>query len=909
MDYFIEQINNASTQIDRCIDHIQHKSSERLEQATNITNSIRQLTEHCACLVYERNNQEIFDYSAGDRAYDYFAHKAKNYVKNGRYSFLFDVHEYFQAENAHHSNTDDENLRSFLHQFEKLVQIKVLLKTEFNIEILPSLYRFPLDMDETFLSYYRTIMVAIDGAGIETTLKPDYYYVQNQRVIYLDGKQLFEITVYPVMSQRCPTNRIIVFSKKRISSFYAVQLKLMELTIQLFETKLIVNYLVDWSVSIRPCEFEGFDGLMNIASTHHRSNSGYAELMAFLTESYWTLSDIVLLNDDHYLELTNRLFKNDRRKPVCQTLDRLRSIISAKHPGSNVLLYLAASMNDEIIDKQRPRSPMYYEDDDIGGGIHLSKGTLVFDERPIAGKLLKHRPPFFLLARCFDVLNREDELFARELETYSNETGRIYLDCSKGRGTKACSALKGQYNSKVAMARTENRISSTGDFFCLKANEDSTHMVLSSIARLAKRSDANYSSKSAAYLQRNTVEDPAKSNFISNAFVQSSAAFLCGRAGAGKSTALSYLCEVFEGESILVLAQTKPALDRLKRLIKGKGIEFSTVEKATHSPHSVTLLIIDESSVVSNRDLCSVLEKTTFEKVVFAGDPCQLQSIEFGNWFDLGLKIFKTITFELKKSYRGNGYPRLQELWKIVREGGPDIAKSLADLHASKPLGKEIFKRENEDEVVLCLNYNGLYGINCINDYLQSANPESPFEINHRIFKAHDPILFIETARFGSILHNNLKGKILSIVRFDGGLVFRLAVDADLRGHVHPPYAFHCYKDGASEISIKVFDSGGQDDKKRYQDCVIPFQLAYAVSIHKAQGLEYDSVKIVIANDMEERITSNVFYTAITRSKRLLTIFWTPESERKILSNLKRDSVTDDYKIYYQKHPFSSYLN
>lgn len=34
---------------------------------------------------------------------------------------------------------------------------------------------------------------------------------------------------------------------------------------------------------------------------------------------------------------------------------------------------------------------------------------------------------------------------------------------------------------------------------------------------------------------------------------------------------------------------------------------------------------------------------------------------------------------------------------------------------------------------------------------------------------------------------------------------------------------------------------------------VIPFQLAYAISIHKAQGLEYKSVKIVIPSNNAEK--------------------------------------------------------
>ncbi len=60
---------------------------------------------------------------------------------------------------------------------------------------------------------------------------------------------------------------------------------------------------------------------------------------------------------------------------------------------------------------------------------------------------------------------------------------------------------------------------------------------------------------------------------------------------------------------------------------------------------------------------------------------------------------------------------------------------------------------------------------------------------------------------------------------------------------------------------MKSADEDGEDNRT-----VVPFQIAYAVSIHKAQGLEYDSVKIVITDEVEELVTHNIFYTAITRA-------------------------------------------
>lgn len=90
-------------------------------------------------------------------------------------------------------------------------------------------------------------------------------------------------------------------------------------------------------------------------------------------------------------------------------------------------------------------------------------------------------------------------------------------------------------------------------------------------------------------------------------------------------------------------------------------------------------------------------------------------------------------------------------------------------------------------------------------------------------------------------------------------------------------------------------------------DAIVPFQIAYAVSIHKAQGLEYDSVKIVITNEIEEMVSHNIFYTAITRAKEKLKIYWSPETEKRVLENMKEQFNDKDYRLFKEK--FKSELN
>lgn len=100
---------------------------------------------------------------------------------------------------------------------------------------------------------------------------------------------------------------------------------------------------------------------------------------------------------------------------------------------------------------------------------------------------------------------------------------------------------------------------------------------------------------------------------------------------------------------------------------------------------------------------------------------------------------------------------------------------------------------------------------------------------------------------------------------------------------------------GNSVIRFKVYKTRSVDeDDEENSRAVVPFQVAYAVSIHKAQGLEYRSVKIVITDEVDELITHNIFYTAITRAQSNLKIYWTPEVENKVLASIRPRDINKD---------------
>ena len=228
----------------------------------------------------------------------------------------------------------------------------------------------------------------------------------------------------------------------------------------------------------------------------------------------------------------------------------------------------------------------------------------------------------------------------------------------------------------------------------------------------------------------------------------------------------------------------------------------------------------------------------------------------------------------------------------------------------SSALDDSIFSKSMDDEIILCLNYDGLYGINNMNKFLQSNNPNPSVRIGVQTYKVGDPVLFNESNRFAPLIYNNLKGKILAIEEKEDCVYFTieiylvvneldvLGLDLVLLDSVAENTSVICFK-------VELQNDGDEDDDDL--GSIVPFQIAYAVSIHKAQGLEYDSVKVVITNEIEEMVSHNIFYTAITRAKEKLKIYWSPETEKRVLENMKVQFNDKDYRLFKEK--FKSELN
>lgn len=322
------------------------------------------------------------------------------------------------------------------------------------------------------------------------------------------------------------------------------------------------------------------------------------------------------------------------------------------------------------------------------------------------------------------------------------------------------------------------------------------------------------------------------------------------------------------------------------------------------------ILCVDECSTVSNRDMVRILEKSSFQLLLLVGDVYQIESILFGNWFSIAHFIMpKTAVVELNTTYRTTDHG-LKDVWDRVRHITDDRLEFITRNGFSSGLDDSIFLKSAEDEIVLCLNYDGLYGINNINRFLQGNNSSPSVRIGVQTYKIGDPILFNESNRFAPLIYNNLKGKILNIEKEEECIYFTIEIymvvnELDISGLNLE--LLDSVADNTSVIRFKVELQTDGDEDDDDLDSIVPFQIAYAVSIHKAQGLEYDSVKVVITNEIEEMISHNIFYTAITRAKKKLKIYWSPETEKRVLEDMKEQFNDKDYRLFREK--FKSELN
>ena len=850
---------------------------------------MRNLVEGVAVYIHTRRGDTDFDYK--------FITPALEWVSSqGKLNFVTRFHKLLQPSVSHYTFDGDTSERLMLRYYEYLLRLRKILHDISDVEILNNLESFPLNQDPALAEYHTKIALAIENSGQPPSNRRDRYYIHKTRPFFINDQIYYEVTFHHTINSSNKAQRLIAFTNIDITDNYAAILGLQDATIEAFGQKMPITLIRSWEVAIRPAEIQNFARLVGENPQRGRTESAeYKFVMRELTTGS-TLLDLIDAPDDRYNEMRRQGTAKTINPQIFPALDKARHIIRDRKPGKNILRYLLLRMRNREL-----KSQYNHQQNPLLSNLNLAYGCIPFDKMPFCSMPLKHTPRFSDLIHSIDPAERTHELLARRIQRNVEDRGILYTPLTELADFDNIDALITAHNNALYSKHRPARdlVRDKGHVF-IQGYEDDTYNIIAKLKSYASNGLTDYTASVTRWLDTtaNDVDDVAKRDALTTLFDQSHVALIYGAAGTGKTRMVNHIANYFADKEKLFLANTNPAVENLRRRVTAPKSEFRTIaSQFTNLRNKFELLVIDECSTVSNSDLLKILNFVDFNLLVLVGDVYQIEAIRFGNWFNIVRSYIPPASvFELTTPFR-TSEQSLIDFWSKVRSLDETIPETIARNHYSTKLDATLFENHSPKDIILALNYDGLYGINNINRLLQASNPHPAVAWGPAVYKVNDPVLFSDNNRFHGLIYNNLKGTIVAVQAYKQHIEF----DIHLEHPATKPYANHYeglewVNDSTIRFSVKNLDSSDEDDDNN--ESVVPFQIAYAVGIHKAQGLEYDTVKIVITEANKDDISHNIFYTAITRARKQLRIYWSPETQHTVLNNFHpKDARKKDVRL------------
>lgn len=347
---------------------------------------------------------------------------------------------------------------------------------------------------------------------------------------------------------------------------------------------------------------------------------------------------------------------------------------------------------------------------------------------------------------------------------------------------------------------------------------------------------------------------------------------ITGGPGTGKTTIMKAITELYRQmnnlsyeslmEKIALLAPTGRAAKRMTEttLLRASTIHrFLKWQKETnkfqvneYNKSKVEFVIIDEASMIDTYLMANLLKGLSVNcKIVMVGDDHQLPSVGPGQMLHDLIASEKLEVVELKKLYRQGKDSNIISLAYDIRNG---------------KINREIFNQEEDLTFISCTNeqvipnileiartykdlsyknfqilapmYKGITGIDAINEQVQNLfNPKDKlkkeYKIGDVIFRESDKVIQLTNMPDDNVYNGDI------------GLIDLIEVNPK------------------KEILID-FDS---NIVKYTPTNFSNFRLAYAISIHKAQGSEFEVVILPLVKQYNKMLYRKLVYTAVTRAK------------------------------------------
>ena len=380
------------------------------------------------------------------------------------------------------------------------------------------------------------------------------------------------------------------------------------------------------------------------------------------------------------------------------------------------------------------------------------------------------------------------------------------------------------------------------------------------------------------------------------------AMILTGGPGTGKTTTVVGMIRLFEaqGRHITLAAPTGRAAKRLSETTGGEAktihrlLEFSpqinAFKRDRHNPLNTDVVIIDETSMVDlvlmNRLMQAIRPSTT---VILIGDTDQLPSVGAGNVLKELIDSRRIPVIQLTEIFRQaqesmivtnahrinkGDFPELtgdtdRNFFFIEEDDPEEITEVICSLIADR-LPQHYDYHPVDDIQLLCPMRRGTLGTENLNKRLQEVlNPEYTAPVYRHP---------LEKSRFGAEPYaqvSRLKDQSVTAGGFRVGdkvMQIRNNYDYDVfNGDIGRVVAIeHIDK----KIYIQFPDKQVAYDTADLGELV----LAYATTIHKAQGSEYPAVVIPLHTQHYLMLQRNLLYTGITRARERVVVVGTKQA-------------------------------
>ena len=775
--------------------------------------------------------------------------------------------------------------RLMLKYYNYLWEIRRFMRENYNKSILENLEKFPLDLDTVDSEYYEKVAKQIENIDLtKRNVRVSRYYVHKITPFFVNGERYYEITLQLAGVYSTKYNRVTVYSKMTITTYYSIQIAYTETELELWGIRNNIKVLNDWKVAIDPTCLNKLSKMLMKHTKINRNYQEYVNLMEFLTETGMNLFELINMRKERFSQIYNRVFGTTNTHDFGDVLIQIRREYSKSSckVGKNTIGYAMLHMRDEILEDLLPNK---FYPKRISEKLFVSSRCYPFEKNPMIANLVGTKTSKKDKESIIELL--DDSKVVSLVQPYMtidnliSETGELLFKKSE----IGSDAVIENYNTSLDDWERDKGyfIIEKEGLVTIASYYDTTINILKRLLQLTHNVSLDRQEENERFIKNCGIkfDDIDKKIALKHLFVNSNIMLIYGAAGTGKTTLINYISRMFGNARKLYLTKTHTALQNVIRSLDKNidNCDFEIIDSITRSNSAVIhdIVFIDECSTIDNRTMELLLGKISNDAlIVMSGDIYQIESIDFGNWFFYAKDIVKAkgASIELSSTWRTEK-EELKGLWKAVREKSTIVTEMLSmEGPFSENLGENIFHLD-EDEVVLCLNYDGKFGLNNMNQYFQNANTNSKaFSWEEWSYKIGDRIIFTNTRR-STLLYNNLKGTIINISYAKKSIIFEIEVKAFLTECECEEETFD-YVDTTEKGTIIRLEVVAWDDDLSEEEkvkTVIPFQLAYAISIHKAQGLEYKSVKIVIPSSNAEKITHSIFYTAITRAKEKLKIF------------------------------------